>query len=156
MTLGIRSTLLAAVAATAIACSHTPAYEEVVTTDVVASVEFKVNRCALSTGVITCDLLITNRGEDARVVFTDADVAIFADGNQLTLWQMSFGGSPTVAVNTVARAGATQRLELKLTGATPETRSIRLIEIKTGILERPGAGGSEASRPVQLRNLRVF
>jgi hypothetical protein len=136
-------------------CRRAPVYDDVVTSDVVAAVEFRLERCTKSVDGFGCTISLMNKGEDARVVFTDRDIAIYADGAQYTLRSMTFAGGAAVAVNTVLRSGVPQRLALDLKGDPTGLRTVRLIEIKTGILERSAVGGNEAVRPVQLRNVRV-
>ncbi len=150
-----RTALVAAVALAASACTHRPVYEEVVTTDVVAAVEFKLERCERAEGAVACRIAVTNRGNDARLVFTDRDVSAWGGEVQLGLKDMKFAGAPTVAVNTTVRSGVGQRLDLTLTGADADLRALRLIEIKVAVLDRGNTGGNAAARPVQLRNLRL-
>ncbi len=155
MTVAVRAVLAAAIVSSVAGCHRTPVYDQVVTTDVVSAIELKLERCDKTEGALACHLTVMNRGDDARLVFTDQDVAIWGDGMKLPLKGMSFAGAPTVAVNTTVRSGVPQRLELTLTGADASLRTLRLIEIKAAVLDRGTSGGNDAPRAFALRNLRV-
>jgi hypothetical protein len=146
----------AAVALLAGCASGRPPADQVVTTDFVAQVEWRTEACTRTGNTLACGIMITNRGEDGTLVFSDRDVSAFADGGALALAGMTFAGQPSVAVNTRLQKGVPQRAEFTFKDVTTPVRTIRLLEIRASLLDRADAptAGNEASRAVQLRNLR--
>lgn len=136
--------------------SARPAADLVVTTDFVAQVEWRTEGCQRTGTTLACGIMVTNRGPDGTLVFSDADVSAAADGAALTFAGMTFAGKPTVAVNTRLPNGVPQRLEVRFSGVTTPVKTIRLLEIKASLLDRADGPfpGNEAARPVALRNLR--
>lgn len=136
--------------------SGRPPADQVVTTDFVAQVEWRTEACTRSGSQLACGVMITNRGPDGTLVFSDRDVSAFADGGALTFAGMTFAGQPAVAVNTRLQNGVPQRAEFTFKDVATPVRTIRLLEIRASLLDRADAPtpGNEASRPVQLRNLQ--
>lgn len=135
--------------------SARPVPDQVVTTDIVAMVEWRVESCTRGDGSLTCGIMVTNRGPDGTVVIGDGDVSAFADGASLSLRRLQWAGRTVAAVNTSLPRGVPQRLEVEFGGATGALRTVRLLEIKASLLNRTDNAmpGDEAGRPVQLRNL---
>jgi hypothetical protein len=136
--------------------SARPVADQVVTTDIVAQVEWRTEGCQRSGNTLSCGIMITNRGPEGTLVFSDADVSAAADGGALSFAGMSFAGKPTVAVNTRVANGVPQRLEVRFKDVTTPVKTIRVLEIKASMLDRADGPfpGNEAARPVALRNLR--
>lgn len=132
-----------------------PAADRVVSTDIVAMVEWRVERCTRAEGTVACDIGVTNRGPEGTLVIGDGDVTAFADGVRLTLQRVQWAGATVSAVNVPLPQGVPQRLSVAFGGATDAVRTIRLLEIKASVLNRNDNAfpGDEAGRPVQLRNL---
>jgi hypothetical protein len=135
----------------------TPLEDRVVTTDVVGSVEFTMERCRRTDDTLACELNVTNRGEDARIVFTDRDVVAYSDGAQLRPTGMRFAGQQLVAFNQAIPKGAPLSLDVTFAGATRAMKTVRLLEVRASVLDRLGnpLAGNITARPAQLRNIRV-
>lgn len=148
--------LIAAATVLAGCASGRPPADQVVTTDFVAQVEWRTEACTRTGNSLACGIMITNRGPDGTLVFSDRDISAFADGGALTLAGMTFAGQPAVAVNAKLQNGVPQRAEFTFKDVTTPVRTIRLLEIRASLLDRADAPtpGNEASRAVQLRNLR--
>lgn len=137
--------------------SARPVPDQVVTTDVVAMVEWRVDTCTRGAGTLTCGLVVTNRGPEGTLVVGDGDVTAYADGAQLALRRLQWAGATVAAINVPLPSGVPQRLDVAFSGATGALRTVRLLEIKASLLNRRDNAmpGDEATRPVQLRNLRT-
>lgn len=148
--------LIAGVAVTASCASAPPVADQVVTTDFVAQVEWRTEGCKRTGSTLACGIMVTNRGPDATLVFSDADVSAAADGGALTFAGMTYAGKPSVAVNARLVNGVPQRLEVRFTDVSTPVKTIRVLEIKASLLDRADGPfpGNEAARPVALRNLR--
>lgn len=137
--------------------SARPLPDRVVTSDIVAMVEWRVEACTRGPSSLTCGLVVTNRGPDGTLVVSDSDVSAFVEGTTLTLRRLQWAGAVVAAVNARLPQGVPQRLEVEFGGVTGAPRGVRLLEIKASLLNRADSAmpGDEAGRPVQLRNLAI-
>ena len=159
---GLRVVALATLMA-ATACVTAPRTgDEVVTAVKLAQVAFEFRSCAKSKETLTCTLMVANQGSDAKLYLQRKDIRAVADGIELPLAQLRFGGIMQNEVNAVLQGGVPMRLEADFANAQALTGRLRVLELNVSLFQQDARGdwtasllGDDITRPVRFRNVKI-
>lgn len=157
-----RAASLAVLAVAAGCISARRAGDEVVTTVRLAQVVFEYRSCSKSKDTLTCTLMVANEGADAKLYLQRKDVRAVADGIELPLAQLRFGGVMQNEVNAVLQNGVPMRLEADFANAKSLEGRLRVLELSVSLFDKDTRGdwtasllGDDITRPVRFRNVKI-
>ena len=157
-----RALVLGALALTAGCLSAKRAGDEVVTTVRLTQVAFEFRSCARAKETLTCTLMVANEGRDAKVYLQRKDIRAVADGVELPLASLRFGGVMQNEVNKVLQSGVPMKLEVDFAGAKGLEGRLRVLELSVSLFDQDAKGdwtasllGDDISRPVRFRNVKI-
>ena len=159
----LRAFTLAVMAVSAAGCiSAKRAGDEEVTTVKLTQVAFEFRSCAKAKETLTCTLMVANEGPDAKLYLQRKDIRAVAEGIELPLAQLRFGGVMQNEVNAVLQNGVPMRLEADFANAKALEGRLRVLELNVSLLEKDTRGdwtasllGDDITRPVRFRNVKI-
>lgn len=136
--------------------------DEVVTTVRQAEVSFEFRSCARRRDILTCTLMVANEGRDAKLFLERKDVRAVADGVELPIAQIRFGGTMVQEVNYILQNGVPMKFEVDFANSRDIGERLRVLEINISLFDRLATGewtknllGEDLTRAVRFRNLKV-
>ena len=159
----LRAIGLASIACSTVGClSAKRAGDEVVTTVHLTQIAFEFRSCSKAKETLTCTLMIANEGRDAKVYLQRKDIRAVADGIELPLAQLRFGGVMQNEVNKVLQNGVPIKLEVDFANAKALEGRLRVLELSVSLFDQDANGdwtasllGDDISRPVRFRNVKI-
>ena len=136
--------------------------DEVVTTVKQAEVSFEFRNCTRRRDIMTCTLMVANEARDAKLFLERKDVRAVADGVELPIAQVRFGGSMVQEVNYILQSGVPIKLEVDFANSRDIGERLRVLEINISLFEKAPTGewtktllGEDITRPIRFRNVKV-
>ena len=158
-----RAALLGALTLPASAClTGRRVGDEVVTTVRQAEVSFEFRSCIRRRDILTCSLMVADEGRDAKLFLERKDVRAVADGVELPIAQIRFGGTMVQEVNYILQNGVPMKFEVDFANSRDIGERLRVLEINISLFNRLATGewtnnllGEDLTRAVRFRNLKV-
>ena len=136
--------------------------DEVVTTVKQAEVSFEFRSCVRRRDILTCTLMVADEGRDAKLFLERKDVRAVADGVELPIAQIRFGGTMVQEVNYILQTGVPIKFEVDFANSRDIGERLRVLEINVSLFDRTPTGewtksllGEELTRAVRFRNVKV-
>jgi hypothetical protein len=136
--------------------------DEVVTTVRQAEVSFEFRTCARRRDILTCTLMVANEGRDAKLFLERKDVRAVADGVELPIAQIRFGGTMVQEVNYILQNGVPMKFEVDFANSRDIGERLRVLEMNISLFDRTPTGewtknllGEDLTRAVRFRNVKV-
>ena len=136
--------------------------DEVVTTVRQAEVSFEFRSCIRRRDIVTCTLMVANEARDAKLFLERKDVKAVADGVELPVTQIRFGGAMVNEVNAVLQNGVPMKLEVEFASARDTGERLRVLDLNISLFDKSATGewtksllGDDLTRAVRFRNVKV-
>ncbi len=136
--------------------------DEVVTTVRQAEVSFEFKSCVRRRDILTCTFMVANEARDAKLFLERKDVRAVADGVELPIAQIRFGGTMVQEVNYILQNGVPMKFEVDFANSRDIGERLRVLELSISLFDRTPTGewtknllGEDLTRTVRFRNVKV-